>query len=605
MILNALVEYYHKCRELYSDEVAPLGFDVSDLEFVLVINQDGTLNDIILNNIRCIVAQPPSNKTGTKAPTNMLYDSAKYMLNYDGKEIKNSGYTWHCEQVMHMLNELGDMFPNRGDFKALLQFYKKHEYLKLKTYKQYKRLIKSKSISFQVKGYENPVCAYSEEIEIYLHHQAEKKNISLCLVSGEKTNICNTFGSTPFGIADNGKIVSFNNRSYESHGKSQGENAPISIFAEYAYTAALKRLLNSDDNQLDIRTHKNKNGKLINMTDRKLLFWSSAKTIEDIEHIEKPARRFLGIKRKDESVDPDDVREVKDFFSNIGTNRKCRIYGQERFYFLEVVPTSKGRIAISYWNECSLYDFAKIVLRHYQAMDINENQVVRFDALSMVNAVSPFKIERDKPSYDCIPNLIDSVFRSIFRGNNYPEILYKMAIRRIMAEQNCPDKAVDKAGYNRFVYRDAERAAICKAYLYRNFNLNLDNMEQISDKGYLCGRLFAVLEYTQQKANYKETKKWKSDLRSKYMNAAMTSPATVFPSILANSNYYLDKLNGNAIKDIEDLKMEIFSKFEELSGFPSALTITEQGCFYFGYYQQKQELNKKKTKEENNNTDEK
>lgn len=604
MILNALVEYYYKCRELYSDEVAPLGYDVSDLEFVLVINPDGTLTDIVLNNIRCIVAQPPSNKTGTKAPTNMLYDSAKYMLNYDGKEIKNSGYTWHCKQVMHMLNELVGMFPSRGDFKALLQFYKKHEYLKLKIDKQYKRLIKSKSISFQVKGYGNPVCAYSEELEVYLHHQAEKKNISLCLVSGEKTNICNTFGSTPFGIADNGKIVSFNNRSYESHGKSQGENAPISIFAEYAYTAALKRLLNSDNNQLDIRTKKNKNGKLINMTDRKLLFWSSAKTIKDIEYIEKPARRFLGIKRKNESVDPDDVREVKDFFSAIKNKGKYMTYGQERYYFLEVVPTSKGRIAISYWNECSLSDFAEVVLRHYQAMDIGENRTVRFDALSMVDAVSPFKIEKGKPSYDHVPNLIDSVFRSIFRGDNYPEILYKMALRRIMSEQICPDKAIDKAGYNRFICRDTERAAICKAYLCRNFNLNLDNMEQISDKGYLCGRLFAVLEYTQQKANYMETKKWKSDLRSKYMNAAMTSPATVFPSILANSNYYLDKLNRNAIKEIEDLKMQIFSKFEELSGFPSVLTIAEQGCFYFGYYQQKQELNKKKTKEENNNTDE-
>lgn len=340
------------------------------------------------------------------------------------------------------------------------------------------------------------------------------------------------------------------------------------------------------------------------MTDRKLLFWSSAKTIKDIEYIEKPARRFLGIKRKNESVDPDDVREVKDFFSAIKNKGKYMTYGQERYYFLEVVPTSKGRIAISYWNECSLSDFAEVVLRHYQAMDIGENRTVRFDALSMVDAVSPFKIEKGKPSYDHVPNLIDSVFRSIFRGDNYPEILYKMALRRIMSEQTCPDKAIDKAGYNRFICRDTERAAICKAYLCRNFNLNLDNMEQISDKGYLCGRLFAVLEYTQQKANYMETKKWKSDLRSKYMNAAMTSPATVFPSILANSNYYLDKLNRNAIKEIEDLKMQIFSKFEELSGFPSVLTIAEQGCFYFGYYQQKQELNKKKNKEENNNTDE-
>lgn len=91
-----------------------------------------------------------------------------------------------------------------------------------------------------------------------LHHQVEKNPIGLCLVSGEKTNICKTFGSTPFGIADNGKIVSFNNKCYESHGKSQGENAPISVFSEYAYTSALKRLLNSEENQLTIFAKKNK-----------------------------------------------------------------------------------------------------------------------------------------------------------------------------------------------------------------------------------------------------------------------------------------------------------------------------------------------------------
>lgn len=598
MILNALAEYYQKCRELYPDEIAPLGFEVSELEFVLVIKQDGTLTGVVLRNILCVVAQRPSNKTGTKAPANLLYDSAKYMINYDGKDINKCDYTWHCEEIRRMLDELVGLFPNRGDFKALQQFYNKREYKKLKKYKEYKELVRSKSISFKVKGFENPVCAYSQELEVFLHHQVEKNPIGLCLVSGEKTNICKTFGSTPFGIADNGKIVSFNNKCYESHGKSQGENAPISVFSEYAYTSALKRLLNSEENQLTIFAKKNKNGKMVYMTDRKLLFWSSATTKEDIEHIEKPARRFLGIKKKNEDIDPDNVREVKDFFSVIKEKGTCGVYGKERYYFLEVVPTSKGRIAISFWNECSLSDFAEVVLKHYRAMEICANRVIKFDALNMVEAVSPFKLEGDNLSYDIVPNLIDAVFRSIFKGYKYPDMLFKMALSRIMSEQTCPDKTVNKKAYSTFVYRDAERAAICKAYLCRNFNLNLNKMinEQISNKGYLCGRLFAVLEYTQQKANWKEVRKWKSDLRSKYMNAAMTSPAMVFPSILANSNYYLKKLDGTTVDDIENLKQQIFSNFEGDMIFPPVLTVTEQGCFFFGYYQQQQELDQRSRK---------
>lgn len=109
---------------------------------------------------------------------------------------------------------------------------------------------------------------------------------------------------------------------------------------------------------------------------------------------------------------------------------------------------------------------------------------------------------------------------------------------------------------------------------------------EINDRGYLCGRLFAVLERTQEVANHETSNEWKSDLRSKYMNAAMSTPATVFPAILANSNYYLDKISS--IGWIEELKQEIIGKFEFAYCFPSTLSMVEQGSFFIGYYQQRQ-----------------
>lgn len=604
MILSALVDYYNKCRKLYPDEVAPLGFESKELEFVICIDQDGTPTGEILSNVKCLVARPPSNKTGTKAPTNLLYDSAKYMLNVDEKSIKKDGYTVHCQMVIDMLAELVKLYPSRKDFSALLGFYTGKKYLNKKlTTRLTKKLLESKSISFIVMGYDKPVCTFSWETGDYLHQKTSEKVEGLCLVTGERTNICKTFGSVPFGIADNGKPVSFDeNKSYESYGKQQGDNAPISIYAEYAYNAALKRLVNSEGNQLDIKAKKNKNGKLIYMTDRKLLFWSSAKTKEYIEKMEKPLRRFMGIKKRNEEINPDDIREVKDFFENVRRLGLNNPYRQEKYYFLELVPTSKGREAISFWDECSLDDFAKIVQAHYEAMDLETNSRIRYDARSMVNAVSAYKKNGDKNEYDSIPNLIDAVFRSILRGDKYPDMLYKMALNQIMAEQSCPNITTDKKGFNLFESRDAERAAICKAYLNRNFNYKYNKMidKEISDKGYLCGRLFAVLEYTQQTANYKNDKGWKSDLRSKYMNAAMTAPSTVFPAILANSNYYLDMLNSSTINDIEEIKKQIFSNFENDSSFPTVLTTVEQGSFFFGYYQQKQDLDNRKKDSANN-----
>ena len=597
MILRHLCDYYKKCMELYPDEAPALGFEKRTLDYVLTINQDGIFTGEILEDTHCIVACPPSNKTGKKAPANILYDKAQYMLNFD-PDVQDEPCEF-CKMIIVMVNELVDLYPQRADFKALQKFYDLREYKQVANNELYKKLKNGKAISFRVIGEEKPVCAFSDELDDYLHRLAKNKKIARCLVSGRKDNICLTFGIVPLGRATNGKIVSFNEeRGYDSQGKSQGENAPISIYEEYAYTAALKRLINSEDNSLKIFVKDPKT-----IIDRILVYWSSAQNKDDIEAIENPQKVFAHL----DKYDPDDVVNVKNFFTDVKKKGIDGEYGEEEYFFLELVPTSKGRIAISFWNKCSIIDFADIVMRHFDAMNLKtyNNITIRYDALSMVNAASPYKKSNGRTEYNRIPNMIDSVFRSIFSGTLYPEVLLKASINRIMAEQNRPDTESDE--YWDFERRDAERAAICKAFLYRNYNqTNIKNMlnEEIKDKGYLCGRLFAVLERTQELANHETDNVWKSDLRSKYMNAAMTTPAIVFPAILANSNYYLDKLSN--IKYIEDLKQSIIDdlaineKSNTIEFFPKTLSVVEQGNFFVGYYQQRTIfMNKRKPTEEN------
>ena len=586
--------------ELYPDEAPALGFEKRTLDYVLTINQDGIFTGEILEDTHCIVACPPSNKTGKKAPANILYDKAQYMLNFD-PDVQDEPCEF-CKMIIVMVNELVDLYPQRADFKALQKFYDLREYKQVANNELYKKLKNGKAISFRVIGEEKPVCAFSDELDDYLHRLAKNKKIARCLVSGRKDNICLTFGIVPLGKATKGKIVSFNEeRGYDSQGKSKGENAPISIYEEYAYIAALKRLTKSEDNSLKIFVKDPKTNKPI--IDRILIYWSSAQNKDDIEAIENPQNVFAHL----DKYDPDDVVNVKNFFTDVKKKGIDGEYGEEEYFFLELVPTSKGRIAISFWNKCSIIDFADIVMRHFDAMNLKtyNNITIRYDALSMVNAASPYKKSNGRTEYNRIPNMIDSVFRSIFSGTLYPEVLLKASINRIMAEQNRPDTESDE--YWDFERRDAERAAICKAFLYRNYNqTNIKNMlnEEIKDKGYLCGRLFAVLERTQELANHETDNVWKSDLRSKYMNAAMTTPAIVFPAILANSNYYLDKLSN--IKYIEELKQSIIDglaineKYNPIEFFPKTLSVVEQGNFFVGYYQQRTIfMNKRKPTEEN------
>lgn len=110
--------------------------------------------------------------------------------------------------------------------------------------------------------------------------------------------------------------------------------------------------------------------------------------------------------------------------------------------------------------------------------------------------------------------------------------------------------------------------------------------------GYLAGRLFAVFEYIQNRAN------GINSIRERYMNSASATPATVFPTLFNLSNHHVEKLDKGAQVHYEKIKQEIMDKFPS-SGFPSLLDLNDQGRFFVGYYHQMQELYKKRETKEN------
>ena len=173
-------------------------------------------------------------------------------------------------------------------------------------------------------------------------------------------------------------------------------------------------------------------------------------------------------------------------------------------------------------------------------------------------------------SSDATPNLPEAVVKSIFQGAPYPYTLFAGCIRRIRAEQNL----------------NITRAAIIKAYLKRQQNDNQQKIEVMLDKenpnqGYLCGRLFAVLDKIQDDANNQHS------IRERYMNAASATPATVFATILNLSSHHSEKLNEGRKIFFEKIKQEIIDKISP-DGFPSHLDLQDQGRFFVGYYQQMQ-----------------
>lgn len=102
-----------------------------------------------------------------------------------------------------------------------------------------------------------------------------------------------------------------------------------------------------------------------------------------------------------------------------------------------------------------------------------------------------------------------------------------------------------------------------------------------TNQGYLCGRLFAVLDKIQDDANRQHS------IRERYMNAASSTPATVFATILNLSAHHSEKLNEGRRIFFEKTKQEIIDKISA-EGFPNHLDLQDQGRFFVGYYHQMQ-----------------
>lgn len=115
-----------------------------------------------------------------------------------------------------------------------------------------------------------------------------------------------------------------------------------------------------------------------------------------------------------------------------------------------------------------------------------------------------------------------------------------------------------------------------------------------TNQGYLCGRLFAVLDKIQEDANRINS------IRERYMNAASATPASVFATILNLSIHHMEKLPNDGIRVYYDkMKQEIMDKMPA-TGFPTHLDLQDQGRFFIGYYHQREDFFTKKENENNN-----
>lgn len=571
MILHALCDYYNR-----SSDLPRKGMELKEIGFLIVIDKEGHFlrfedRRIDKKQAQRFLVKKHVGRTSALA-ANYLYDNSGYVFGYSDKGDAMTQYQTFKDKVKSIL----ECHLNNPDIIAVYKFYQLKQSIVLEQMQcdpLWPEIVnnlskKYSTFSFLIQG-DTKIMAEKEEL------MDDEKDVKLedqqvCIVSGKKGVIVETTTATMIpGSQATAKLVAFQVSSgYDSYGKSKGENAPISEDAEFAYTTALNHLLDS-----------NSRNKFI-LGSRTFLFWAS----KEDEAGQKAEDSFFSLFGFNEQEDDPNrgVEQVRKVFEAIykGT---LKTTSEDVFYILGLAPNA-ARIAVTYWAEIPLRKFSETICEHFDDMELVDTRMEKKPYMSLRNIISAVTLG-GKVS-DATPNLADAVVKSIFEGLPYPQTLFASCVRRIRAESGEKDK--------NSVY--ITRAAIIKAYLNRIGNdrkiqVMLD--KENTNQGYLCGRLFAVLDKIQEEANNQHS------IRERYMNAASSTPAAVFSTILNLSNHHVENLKSEGRKiNFEKLKQEIISKIDA-DGFKTQLDLQDQGRFFIGYYHQRQDFFVKN--EENNN----
>ncbi len=551
MILKALCDYYQRRSDLPRQ-----GEELIEIGYLLVIDVEGHFLRI---ESRMIDGKTASKfnvlqrvkRSGRKYAPNYLWDNYEYVIGGSGESEEKH------RKFVDMIENLNARIKANEYLESISKFYRNYRDLEelLKGDILFNDLTKS-NLSFLLQG-RTEIAAADEDMKTFVLNEQVDVEYGRCLITGNVLPVARLHSKVKLS-KDSGPLVSFKTeRGYDSYGKQQGFNAPVSESAEFAYTTALNIMLQKGS--------RNK----FSLGNRTYLFWASSNDEASV----KAEESFFSLMGYDDSDDPNaNIEEVQRVFKAIYSGEiRCSL--DDRFYILGLMPNS-ARIAVTYWSELSLKEFAHKILMHFNDMEIIDTRKTKWPYAGLREMLSTVTLGGKQS--DATPNLPDAVVKSIFQGLPYPYSLFSSCIRRIRAEQKM----------------SISRAAILKAYLNRiksnNYKITVMLDKENTNPGYLCGRLFAVLDKIQEDANGIHS------IQERYMNSASSTPSSVFATILNLSSHHSEKLSDGSRIFYEKIKQEIMDKLPS-DGFPAHLDLQDQGRFFVGFYHQRQDFFKGKS----------
>ena len=393
MILKALYDYYQR-----SEDIAPMNMAYVNYYYAIVIDKEG--NFIDLEPLGGDDGQPlltfrPEERTSAPI-AHCMGDNGSYVLGIKElkdlskveEEFKKNNKNHEC--FLNDITIIHDALPDNKYSKAVWAFYQKYDSSvrnSITTNSQWNSLsrILGKHITFRIKG-DSQLAACDEEIIRWKVSQIDNDNSErACLITGKTAKpVDGTYSTFIVGGKSNARLVAFQeNSGYDSYGFIKCLNASISEEAEFKYTTALIKLL-----------AKGSHNKFM-VGNRTYIFWASSND-DASQQAEESLFDLLGFSDSANDDDPNlNIMKVHQVFNAIysGTLKTTL---DDRFYILGLAPNS-ARIAVVYWSETNLKDFAGMILKHFDDMNVGESKRHYYGLKDLLGAVTLSKKHTDAP----------------------------------------------------------------------------------------------------------------------------------------------------------------------------------------------------------------
>lgn len=393
---------------------------------------------------------------------------------------------------------------------------------------------------------------------------ADETGNTLCLVTGTRSATARLHPSIKgvMGAQSSGaSLVSFNNDAETSHGKFQGDNAPVSEEAAFAYGTALNALLAKGS------------GNNLRVGGDTIAFWA------DQPEAETTFAAFLS-----GADQPDPEQELTARLSALAQGRARSdepLQPDTRLFVLGLAPNA-ARLSVRYWLPSTVGNLAKAATLFWDQCAILPSPFVKSGL-----PVPPkpwallYDLAAQRDEKNISPKLGGELMRAILTQGDFPATILTAALMRLRVEGD-PDRA-------RHGNVDGRRAALIRAVLIRNYKMEVPMAldETAHDPAYLLGRLFAAYVYAER--SYQERG---ASLRSKYMGAASATPARVFPQLMRGYEHNLSSLRkaggqraGAGVK-ADRAVTTIIAGLDGGAELPPTLSLEDQGRFFIGFYHQ-------------------